>query len=126
MKKLIQERTVFPWEELTINIYVFSSWGFRVQTLSIVIVLSPKKEEGIYWKKNRSIIEEETGLVGKDLLTAMSDRKKWKEDLVYASPNGWIKSSQEMENYFKTWQRLSQNLYHDKFNITEEADRKCV
>ena len=33
----------------------------------------------------KSIIEEETVLVGKDLLTAMSDRKKWKEDFVNAS-----------------------------------------
>ena len=36
----------------------------------------------------KSIIEEETGLIGKNLLTAMSDRKKWKEDFVNASPNG--------------------------------------
>ena len=36
----------------------------------------------------KSIIEEETGLAGKDLLTAMSDRKRWKEDFVNASPNG--------------------------------------
>ena len=36
----------------------------------------------------QSIIEEETGLVGKYLLTAMSDRKQWKEDFVNASPNG--------------------------------------
>ena len=28
------------------------------------------------------------GFVGKDLLTAMSDHKKWKEDFVNASPNG--------------------------------------
>ena len=40
------------------------------------------------------IIEEETGLVGKVLLAAMSDRKKWKEDFVNASLNRWIKSSQ--------------------------------
>ena len=36
----------------------------------------------------KAIIEEDTGLSGKDLLTAMSDRKKWKEDFVNASPNG--------------------------------------
>ena len=32
----------------------------------------------------KSIIEEETSLAGKDLLTAMSNRKKWKEDFVNA------------------------------------------
>ncbi len=36
----------------------------------------------------KSIIEEETGLAGKDSLTAMSDRKKLKEDFVNASPHG--------------------------------------
>lgn len=34
------------------------------------------------------IIEEETGLAGKDLLTVMSDRQKWKKDFVDASPHG--------------------------------------
>ena len=36
----------------------------------------------------KSIIEEKSCLAGKDLSTAMSDCKKWKEDFVNVSPNG--------------------------------------
>ena len=60
---------------------------------------------------SKSIIEEETGLAGKYLLTAMSNRKKWKEDFVNVSPNGWIKSSQVVSDD-SPWESQIVSLLH--------------